>query len=225
MTDWMPGEADERDCRGPRTHTSGVRTRDDVAVEPRILDLCARLLADGPADVDLDAAVLARPDFALCLCTADGWADVPLPGAVAGIGAEWLAKVRDAYLPLVPDNPSRARRGSPGKPRRSPVDGGGVAAGIVTDALVVEIASRDGDGGVWVVPYEGVAGGLADDGLSFAEPQRVGNCPGWMVQAMALEPADPARVPDPGDGFTFNPDGPFYSPRRGVCHSTWGSAG
>lgn len=36
-----------------------------------------------------------------------------------------------------------------------------------------------------------------------------------IVTAMAIEPMDHARVPDPGDGFTFDPNGPFYPPEMG----------
>ncbi len=187
------------------------------AVDPRILDLGGRLLTDGPAGADLDALILARPDFALCLSTTDGWADLPLAGAVVGVGPELLARVRDAAVPLIPENPLTGAEWQPGEAAALAAEG--LAVGIVTDALVIEVASRDGDGGAWVVPYRRgrarVGDGADGGGLHFGEAQRVGDCPGWLLQAMTIPPADPARVPDPGDTFTYHPDGPFYSPEKG----------
>ncbi len=184
-------------------------------MDPSILELCSRLLGDGPASVDLDAIVLARPDFALALCTADGWVDMRVAGAIAAIGPEWIATVRDVYLPVVPENPATGRAWEPGEAAALAVDGDGLTSGLVTAALLLDTATRDGDGDAWVVPYVRFGGESEAGVVSFGQPERIGDCPEWMTKAMTIEPVDVARVPQPGHGFAFDPEGPFHAPAEG----------
>lgn len=134
--------------------------------------------------------------------------------ARAGYGADALAAVVEGVMPIVPRNPVTGEPWQPGEAESLWLHDEGARLGWVSEVAMVVIAGRDGSSA-----QEGWAFRHTDAGLEWADAPRPLSGTGLLGPlAMAFErPApDPARVPDPGEGFHVDPvDGPFYPPQWG----------
>lgn len=142
--------------------------------------------------------------------------DVLGNAGIAGtmLGADSLALVVEGVFPIVPENPVTGSPWEGGEAEQLWRESDGVARGWVTEAAIIAYASRDQALAheVWDFTIDGDAVRWGGEPLSVNV--------GGLAERLALElerpAADPARVPDPGEGMVGDAvDGPFYSSDRG----------
>lgn len=134
--------------------------------------------------------------------------------AAAGYGADALGLVIEGVLPLVPTNPLTGHEWARGDADSVRTGHDGVERGWVAEMQLIATALRNGPVGSegWqyrilggAVVWEDAASAVSLAGLTDA-----------LASRLAGPIIDPARVADPGDRLTGDPEnGPFYTAARG----------
>ncbi|GAA4758963.1 hypothetical protein ACFQNE_13815 [Gordonia phosphorivorans] len=135
-------------------------------------------------------------------------------GMVAyGYGADALAVVLEAVVPLVPVNPITGEEWESGEADDVFRQHDGVAQGCVTECQVVELQTRDGYHLALARPFV-----VTDASIDWsAKPLETGGAGvgGILARALSRPGADPAAVRDPGDAFVAPADAPVYPSATG----------
>lgn len=129
--------------------------------------------------------------------------------AAAGYGADTMAVVIEGVFPLVPANPLTGQPWQRGEAERLWLEHDGAGKGWVSETQILAVALRSGATINEACPFE-LSDGTLTWGAAPLDLSRTGLAEAVAGQLKA--PAvDPARVPDPGDGFAGDPEnGPFY---------------
>ncbi len=134
--------------------------------------------------------------------------------AAALYGAEALAVVVEGVFPIVETNPVTGNSWERGEAERLWLEHDGVEKGWVSEAQIVAVTFRTGETAEAVWPFR-----VADGVVAWGEqplPLSGTGLAGALAGRLEGPVMDPARVPDPGDGFAGDPEnGPFYAPEYG----------
>ncbi|MFT4125641.1 MAG: hypothetical protein QM662_05365 [Gordonia sp. (in: high G+C Gram-positive bacteria)] len=138
-----------------------------------------------------------------------GAADV----VASGYGADALAVVLEAVLPLVETNPLTGENWRPGEADDVWREHDGAERGWVSECLVIELMTRAGERVAVSQPFRVTGDGIdwADDVLGIGGT----GLADVLAGALSRPAVDPATVPDPGEHFVAPEGAPHLPPDRG----------